>query len=747
MKKLFTFLALVLLPFVACAEIVEINGIYYKLNGEGEANPGGGDPGGGDVLSRAYDSSNEEENYAVVTQNPSKYSGDIIIPEKFEYNGDTYYVTAIEGIDYDPEGGAFHDCSNLSSISIPKTIKSIGYFAFSGCTSLNAVYISDLEAWCNISFTASLGSTWFSTSCNPLSYAHDLYLNGNLIVDLVIPEKNEIIGDAAFTGGSFKTVTFHKNVNGICRFAFVGCDMLTDVYSYSPEITLSTFRHSSFDNVSNMILHIRKVYEDFYTNYDAYGQTGWKDFGKIEYIEGYDYTLSYLLDGELYKSQILEVGESITLEPDPTKEGYTFSGWSEIPETMPDHDVTVSGKFTVNKYKLTYKVDEKEYKTYEVEYNSAITPENQPVKKGMTFSGWSEIPAKMPSEDVVVNGSFRWSKSTIDKVIYEVSDTINNYCKAIGNESASGAIKIAEAIDFDYSYKVTSITDNTFSGCTDITSIEISATVTTIGGRAFANIDKLTDVTVNSEEIPETDRTAFENSYIEDYVTLHVPAASVDKYKNVAPWKNFKNILAINGTEESNDDTGEEVIPISSAGQTTWCSAYDLDFTDVEGLKAYIATGYDRETGVIWLTRVKKVPAGEGILLIGGKGDYTVPHVSTSAYYVNMMVGTLKAIVLNETEGEYTNYYLSNGTSGVGFYKVNGSVDIKANRAYLPLLKGTTKAGTRFIGIGFEDEDGTTGISNISNNEKDVWYNIQGQRVDKPSKGLYIHNGKKVVIK
>ena len=197
---------------------------------------------------------------------------------------------------------------------------------------------------------------------------------------------------------------------------------------------------------------------------------------------------------------------------------------------------------------------------------------------------------------------------------------------------------------------------------------------------------------------------------------------------------------------ESPAEETEETITISSAGQTTWCSAYDLDFTDIEGIKAYTAGGYDRVSGTIWLMRVKQVPANEGILIMGTPGEYHVPHKSTGTYYANLMVGTLQPITINETDGEYTNYYLSNGDSGVGFYKVNGSVDLKANRAYLPLLKGTAQAGTRFIGLGFED-DGTSNLTPALSKGEGAWYTLQGQRVAKPGKGLYIHNGKKVVIK
>ena len=230
--------------------------------------------------------------------------------------------------------------------------------------------------------------------------------------------------------------------------------------------------------------------------------------------------------------------------------------------------------------------------------------------------------------------------------------------------------------------------------------------------------------------------------YNPDFSYNGVPYAHIDGGAS-----NPGYFTAKGGGGESPAEETEESIKITSAGQTTWCSAYDLDFTNVAGLKAYIAAGYNRTTGTIWLMRVFEVPAKEGILLMGDPGEYKVPHKSTTTYYKNMFKGTLEDITINETEGEYTNYYLSNGDSGVGFYKVNGSIGIKAHRAYLPLLKGTTQAGTRFIGIEFGD--GTTNLTPaLSKGEGEgAWYTLQGQRVAKPGKGLYIRNGKKVVIK
>ena len=73
---------------------------------------------------------------------------------------------------------------------------------------------------------------------------------------------------------------------------------------------------------------------------------------------------------------------------------------------MPAKDVTITGSFSVNKYKLTYMVDGEVYKTYDVEYGTTITPEPTPTKEGYTFSGWSDIPTTMPAHDVTVSGTF-----------------------------------------------------------------------------------------------------------------------------------------------------------------------------------------------------------------------------------------------------------------------------------------------------------------------------------------------------
>lgn len=102
MKKLFLLSVLMLLPMLASADAVEINGIYYNLI--------------------------EKAGQAEVTKKPynGKYSGSVVIPESVVYEGKNYSVTSIGD-------GAFSGCSGLTSVTIPNSVTRIGNYAFSGC--------------------------------------------------------------------------------------------------------------------------------------------------------------------------------------------------------------------------------------------------------------------------------------------------------------------------------------------------------------------------------------------------------------------------------------------------------------------------------------------------------------------------------------------------------------------------------------------------------------------------------------
>ena len=105
---------------------------------------------------------------------------------------------------------------------------------------------------------------------------------------------------------------------------------------------------------------------------------------------------------------------------------------------MPANDVTITGSFGLDSYKLIYKVDGTEFKTYTLNYGSTITAEPEPSKEGYTFSGWSEIPATMPAKDVEVTGAFTVNKYLLTVIVDE---------EVVFSDSIAYGVRLAEYLD------------------------------------------------------------------------------------------------------------------------------------------------------------------------------------------------------------------------------------------------------------------------------------------------------------
>ena len=115
---------------------------------------------------------------------------------------------------------AFDNCSSLIDIAIPSSVENIDNSAFNNCSSLSGVYVKDVAAWCAIDFENNLA--------NPLYYAGNLYLNGELMSDLVIPNSVTYIRSYAFSGcTSLTSIVIPNSVTNIGSYAFSGCTSLT----------------------------------------------------------------------------------------------------------------------------------------------------------------------------------------------------------------------------------------------------------------------------------------------------------------------------------------------------------------------------------------------------------------------------------------------------------------------------------------------------------------------------------------
>ena len=174
--------------------------------------------------------------------------------------------------------------------------------------------------------------------------------------------------------------------------------------------------------------------------------------------------------------------------------------------------------------------------------------------------------------------------------------------------------------------------------------------------------------------------------------------------------------------------------------KTTYVTTKVLDFSSVEGLKAYVATA--ASAGKVTLSEVAAVPAGTPLMLIGtANTEYTVPVTATAtAPATNMFrAGDDGTTVFDGSTFDYILY--SDGL----FYQI-GSGTVASTKAYLHCETDPTTSGSRSLAISFGNE--TTGISNVNANVKEnSYYDLQGRSVAQPQKGLYIVNGKKVIIK
>lgn len=133
------------------------------------------------------------------------------------------------------------------------------------------------------------------------------------------------------------------------------------------------------------------------------------------------YALTYVVDGEVYATDNIEYGATITPIAEPVKEGYTFSGWSEVPETMPASDVTISGTYTVNNYTVTFKIGDEVIFSESMAYGTEIVAPEAPEKEGYTFDGWGEVAATVPASDVTYEGTYTVN---VYNVYYYVGDEL-----------------------------------------------------------------------------------------------------------------------------------------------------------------------------------------------------------------------------------------------------------------------------------------------------------------------------------
>lgn len=200
-------------------------------------------------------------------------------------------------------------------------------------------------------------------------------------------------------------------------------------------------------------------------------------------------------------------------------------------------------------------------------------------------------------------------------------------------------------------------------------------------------------------------------------------------------------------------------VTMNGLGIMSYASDNALDFSNISDLTAHYASGFAataNNAGVLTMKQVETTPAGEGLMLKGTANEtFYVPalfNLTPEALTGNNLKGLTKITEVETTEGDYTNFILSQQKGVIAWYPLAAKYALKAHSAYLQLLTNDvfTGDGTRAISMEFEDGV-TTGFIQIATGDVEVgdWYGIDGVKFNqKPTqRGVYINNGRKVIVK
>ena len=155
---------------------------------------------------------------------------------------------------------------------------------------------------------------------------------------------------------------------------------------------------------------------------------------------------------------------------------------------------------------------------------------------------------------------------------------------------------------------------------------------------------------------------------------------------------------------------------------------------------------------VVTLTRVQTSEAGIGLFLKGEPGEYVVPVIeSTDGHSLNMLVGTLEPTIVNNTDGAMSNYKftIADGDAAPMFYPFEDNTTFSAGKAYLQIPTAWLPVTVqKSLNIRFNDGE-TTDIDELKGESRELKtiYDSQGRVVENPTSGIYIIDGKKVIIK
>ncbi len=331
---------------------------------------------------------------------------------------------------------AFSGCSGLASVTISGSVTSIGDDAFFGCSRLTSVNLSDIEAWCNITFSNDVA--------NPLFYAHDLYQHGTLVTDLVIPNSVTSIGKYAFYScNNLTSIEIPNSVTSIGNFAFYACSGLTfiEIPNSVKNIGASAFKGLTFlDNVSIG----NGIVTDGISDYA---------FANSPYLTSVTCKAAYppVINSTVFEGCGVLSQIDLYVPKESVKRYQKADVWSEfniIGTDFPNEDDPSNPED--GKYTITWQdEDGNVIKTDEVEqdatpvYTGTIPTKAATNEYTYEFAGW--LPKIQPATKDICYTTF-FERNKIETPVYTVNINGENCSLNISNQYPEGAVITVEAV-------------------------------------------------------------------------------------------------------------------------------------------------------------------------------------------------------------------------------------------------------------------------------------------------------------
>ena len=274
----------------------------------------------------------------------------------------------------------FGDCSGLITVTIPNSVKSIESVAFIRCEGLKDIYcyaeiVPTTESYSffstpieNITLHVPAASIGAYKTTVPWSDFKEIVESDKLdVVDLNINARKSNMQEISLNNGHTDFVAFQMDLIlpegvGIDK---TGCTLSSRITDEEQELKIGKLESGAYRITSTSLslkpisgndgalLNLKLTAEDGCIGGEAILSNIIFSTAESEKVVMSDktfdisilYNLTYKVDGEEYKTSNVAYGTTIIPEAEPTKKGYTFGGWSEIPETMPNHNVEITGRF------------------------------------------------------------------------------------------------------------------------------------------------------------------------------------------------------------------------------------------------------------------------------------------------------------------------------------------------------------------------------------------------------------------